>query len=208
MEIVRDGDDQWRFLKLLYYMNDVFLDPNWIFSIQGQGLFYRPDDWPQRKPLVEIAAYTLMPNHFHLILREMREGGVSCFMKKLGQSMSNHANEKYAEKGSLFQGSYRSKTISSDSYFRYVAAYVMAKNTFELYPRGGLLNAQQNFDEAWKWGVTYPFSSLGDYVGERPQKDLLKKGLLGKLFTPESFKSNARDVIQGGKWKDDLDNLE
>lgn len=199
MPITGDKEDRFRFLKLLYYMNDEYLDMNW-YRIDRRDLFFRPESWPKRKPLVAILAYTLMPNHLHLLLKEIREGGVTGFMQKLGQSMTNHHNEKYDEKGSIFQGAYRGRTIDSDEYLRYVAAYIMVKNVFELYPKGGLRGATEGFEDAWKWGTSYRFSSLGDYAGTN-QLPILERGMIADVFSSvREFKNFARDVIDGGKW--------
>jgi len=204
MNITRDESDKWRFPRLLLFMNDEFVDHNWMLLTNGQKMFQRPIGWPKRKPIVAVECFTLMQNHFHLLLRETQKGGVSNFMKKLGQSMSEHANLKYNEKGSLFQGSYRSKTIDSDIYLKYVLAYIMVKNTFELYPNGGLVEARKNFNDAWKWAITYPFSNLGEYVDCQAPSPISVGGNLKKIFeTPSKFKSFSRDVILGRKWNED-----
>ncbi len=211
LNIVEDSSDKYRFLALLYYMNDEFIDDNWIRAIYesySEGSlttlksFDRPDGWPPRKPLVKILCYTLMPNHFHLILQEISEGGVSKFMQKVGQSMTLHFNEKnnLRGKGSIFQGSYKSKTINEDMYMRYVSVYIMVKNTFELYPKGGLKGAQSNFNNAWEWAMGYEFSSLADYCGKR-ESPIIDKDILEKIFDEKNFKSFARDVFLAGKWE-------
>jgi len=200
MIITNDEADKWRFLRSLFYMNDDYFDPNWERITNGYELYYRPDSWPERKPIVKIAAFTLMPNHVHLLLKEIKKGGISIFMQKLGQSMTNHFNEKYEQQGSLFQGSYKGKTISEDTYLRYVAVYIMVKNVFELYPKGGLRGATKNFEDAWKWAEKYPFSSLGSYT-EVTSSSIVDKDVLGEIYkTPHQFKVFARDVILGGKW--------
>lgn len=209
MQIVRDLPDRWRFLRMLYLLNDTGFRPDWFFSKENESIFHRPPHWPTREPIVDLLAYTLMPNHFHLILREIKEGGSSLFMKRLGQSMTNYSNEKYKEHGSLFQGAYRSRTIAEDDYLRYVAAYVMVKNTFELYPDGGLQAGMENFDKVWDWAVEYKFSSLGDYSGNRSSSDILSQGnLLKEIFDSAMFKAYSRDVILGGKWKQGIKVLE
>jgi len=204
VDIVRDSSDYWRFLRLLFFMNDVHVDHNWMIVTNGASLFERPPQWPNRDPLVDIEGFTLMPNHFHLLIKEIKEDGVSLFMKKLGQSMSEHANMKYKEKGSLFQGSYRSRTIDSDTYLRYVAVYVMVKNVFELYPKGGLSVAKDNFEDAWKWAVEYNFSSMATFVGKnKASSTLLCNGALRDIFdNPLKFKEFSREVIESGKWQE------
>ncbi|MEK7088362.1 MAG: transposase [Patescibacteria group bacterium] len=199
MDITKNKSDQWRFVRLLFYMNNEFADENWERRTKKQGMFSWPVDLPTRRPLVKILAYCLMPNHFHLILKEIKDGGVSLFMKKLGESMTRYFNEKYQEKGSIFQGAYKSRTIDSDEYLRYVGAYVMAKNTFELYPKGGLEGAMKNFDDAWKWATDYPFCSLADYSGGREYSVILDKDLLGEIFaSAKKFK----DFCQNCKFTD------
>lgn len=201
INIVRDESDRWRFLRLLFFMNDEHFDKNWTAVTRGKGLFQRPNSWPERKPLVDILSYTLMSNHIHLLLKEIQKGGVSLFMKKMGQSMSEHANLKHKEKGSLFQGAYKSKTITTNEYLQHVAVYIMVKNVFELYPKKGLVGAQENFEDAWKWAAAYPFSSFGDYAGVRDNSLIVTKGILEEIFdTSQKFKSFSREVILGGKW--------
>lgn len=200
LPIVVSEGDKWRFVRLLFYMNDEYLDENWDQVTKRVDLFYRPDWWPERTPLVRILGYTLMSNHMHLLLQEIRTRGVSTFMQRLGQSMTNHHNEKEHQQGSLFQGSYRSRTVQSDEYLRYVAVYIMVKNTFELYPKDGLSGAVKDFEAAWDWACTYAFSSLGEYANTR-RFPIIDKGILGEIYaSPHDFKKFARQVIKGGQW--------
>ena len=57
--------------------------------------------------LVHIVGYALLPNHFHLILKEVVPGGISRFMHKFGTSYTNFFNKKYDRSGSLFQGTFK-----------------------------------------------------------------------------------------------------
>ena len=201
IDIVRDESDRWRFLRVLFFMNDEHFDKSWTAVTRGKGLFQRPNNWPIRKPLVSILSYTLMSNHIHLLLKEIQKGGVSLFMKKVGQSMTEHANLKYKEKGSLFQGAYKSKTVKTNEYLRHVAVYIMVKNVLELYPKKGLLGAQENFEDAWRWANTYSFSSFADYTGARLSSPIIEKEILAEVFdTSAGFQSFSRDVILGEKW--------
>jgi len=201
MEIIRDEADRWRFLKCLYYLNSDNYSPHiWENELYKNKvpLFEWPQNWPLRKKLTEILAFNLMPNHFHLLLREINENGISLFMHSLGISMTMHFNDKYREKGSIFQGAYKGKLIDSDEYLRQVAVYIMVKNSFELSP-GGLEKAIKNFDAAWEWSLKYQFSSLADYGGNR-KSPILDKGLLGEIFrTPKEFKNFSKDTMLGRK---------
>jgi putative transposase len=206
MDIVRDTADRRRFARLLFILNDVHQDTS-RHILDGLEQEKRKSDlrledarpsyWPEREPLVAILAWTLMPNHFHLLLQEMREGGIAKFMQRLGASMSMAFNEKYDEQGSLFQGSYKAKLVDTDEYLRYVLAYVAVKNVLELYP-GGLAKAMREYDRAWKWAIhTYPFSSLPALTGVDPSP-ILDVTHLDTLGLPgRNFKNDARDMLIG-----------
>ena len=199
LPIVQDESDRWRFLLMLNHFNDHFHSESWFRDLMDEKIantLKRASSWPKKNPLVEIEAFTLMPNHFHLILKEIQERGVSKFMHKLGTGMANHANAKYKEKGSLFQGPYKCRTISNDSYFRYVGVYVMVKNTFELFP-GGFDKACISFDNAWEWAINYSFSSLGHYA-EIFDSPVIINSFIKELFpTPKEFKNFSRDFLLG-----------
>ena len=203
LPITKDVGDKWRFVRLLYYMNDQYKNDFWERDIQNMRLLERPENWPERKPLVSIIAWVLMPNHFHLLLKEIKEGGISKFMQKLCGSMSVYSNFKYKEKGSLFQGAYKGRTVGEDSYLRRLAPYIMVKNVFELYP-GGYELAVKEFDKAWQWSLDhYPFSSFADYAGKR-NSPIIDKDIFGEIFiSPFYFKECARDMIMSRVFESD-----
>ncbi len=203
LPITRDEKDKWRFVRLLYYMNDEFKDDFWERNTTELEIFERPETWPDQKPLVKILAWTLMPNHFHLLLQEISHGGVTKFLQKLCGSMSMSFNSKYKERGSIFQGAYKSKTVGEDRYLRWLASYIMVKNVFELYP-GGLEATADNFEKAWVWANQYKFSSFVNYA-QKSDSTILQKDILGELFQENEFKSSAREIILSRTWeKDDL----
>ncbi len=75
----------------------------------------------KKDDLVTIVAYCLLPNHFHFILKEKKEGGISKFMSKLGTSYVKFFNSEYERSGALFQGRYKAKEIEN---LEVVTAYV------------------------------------------------------------------------------------
>lgn len=195
--ITRDTLDRKRFAKLLYYLNDEFRSDFWEEDLGKRPMFERPEHWPNRKPLVKVIAWTLMPNHFHLLLQEIQDGGISRFMQSVCGSMSRHFNEKYDERGSLFQGSYRGRTIDTDRYLRWVISYILVKNVFELYP-GGYDRAVREFHSAWKWGVEkYPFSGLREVICSQ-EPSIIDVGMFRDFFKSSvDFKLCSRDMILG-----------
>src|SRR3989344_3164152 len=73
--------------------------------------------------LVNIVAYCLNPNHFHFVLEQLIDGGISEFMKRLGGGYTNYFNNKNGRSGSLFQGRFKSVHIDSNEYLLHVSAY-------------------------------------------------------------------------------------
>ena len=200
--IVRDQKDKWHFVELLFYFNNKFavnnssrqrkqlkFNPN-----QPQEPFPWPEEWPSREPIVKILAFSLLENHFHLLLKEIQEGGISLFMRKIGTGMASYFNIKYKEVGALFQGSYKAKNIKGDLYLKYLSAYIQVKNPLENYP-GGFQKAMKNFEVAYAWAVRNPYCSLGDYAGSR-NSPLIDKDILGKIFSsPKEYKEFARQCL-------------
>ena len=79
---------------------------------------------PNNDVLVSIVAYCLLPNHFHLILKQESEGGISKFMQKLGTSYTVYFNNKHNRSGSLFQGKFKANLIDGDFGLPVLSVYV------------------------------------------------------------------------------------
>jgi len=200
--IVKNIQDKWHFLQMLFYFNSNYAHPNLFRELNKlwKSDFYKqfvwPLNWPERKPIVKIICFTLLGDHFHLLLKEIKEGGITMFMRKLGTGMTNYSNTKYHETGRIFQGAYKARLVDNDAYLRYLSAYILVKNVFELYP-GGLEKAAREFDKSFDFALKYSFCSLADFAGDR-RSSIIDKDLLGELFpTSKIYKEFARDCILG-----------
>ena len=74
--------------------------------------------------LVEVLGYCLNPNHFHLILKQVSDNGISKFMHKLSGGYTSYFNIKNTRSGVLFQGRFKSQLIANDNYFNKLIGYV------------------------------------------------------------------------------------
>jgi len=203
-EIVRDKKDRWYFIQSLYYFNDSNSVPH-IFRelncILGEHSFYNtlkwPNKFPKRDPLVKIHAAVLKDNHFHLILEEIREGGITEFMRKIGTGMTCRFNTKYNESGKLFQGSYKARRIDKDHYLQYLNVYIHVKNIFEMYP-GGFNKAIENFDDAYEFAKKYEYSSLSAYENGYDTKfsEIISTDWLEESFKGGKFKEFAKNCLE------------
>lgn len=74
--------------------------------------------------LVTFVAYNILDNHFHFILRQESDNGISKFMQKLLGGYTRYFNEKHKRSGSLFQGKFKSIHIHDNEYLKHLSAYV------------------------------------------------------------------------------------
>ena len=124
--------------------------------------------------LVEIYVYCLMPNHFHLALKEVSDKGTEKFMRKLCTSYVMYYNNKYNHSGTIFQGEYKSKLIDSDEYMRYLIQYIHL-NPYNIEEPDMTKPAKlEHIQEAIEYSRKYEYSSYKDYSGEkRPQNSII-----------------------------------
>ena len=89
------------------------------FKKQGEAIIE-----PNHAKLVSIIAYCLLPNHFHLVLKQESKDGISKFMQKLGTSYTMYFNTKYKRSGSLFQGKFKANLIGGDFGLPVLSVYI------------------------------------------------------------------------------------
>lgn len=168
--------DYQRFLVLLHFSNnhdpivlrDVLEKSMYRGRFSGE-IFLEPAD----KSLVDIFGYSLLPNHFHLILRQKSDTGITDFMRKLCVGYSMYYNLKYEHSGTLFQGRFKSSHINAEPYFKWIFPYVHLNPIALIEPRWqetGIESAQRAKDFLAK----YHYSSYPDYYFvERPERAIL-----------------------------------
>lgn len=165
------ADTDWNyFQRLLYLRNDAkgHIRPN-----RCKNKVLR--DIEIKEPLVHIQAYVLMPNHFHLLLSENKEGGISKFMSKLLTSYSMYVNKKYDRSGPLMCRPFRAKHVDSDEYLRWLISYIHLNPLAYIAP-DWLEQGIGSLGEARGCIHNYHFSSYIDYFGaQRDESVILAK---------------------------------
>jgi putative transposase len=175
-KVFMDEGDYERFVKLLYTANsDTSVH---LSNYQGQTLI----NIPKGKPIVSIGAWCLMPNHFHLLVKEISPDGLSLFMQKLLTGYSMYFNTKYYRRGALFEGRFKAKHLDYDQYLKYQYTYIHL-NPIGIIDSGWKKKEINNKIKAKKFLEEYKYSSYKDYTREGREEECI----LNKESFPEYF---------------------
>lgn len=163
MTIYESETDYVRFLHLLYLCNQKIPTQlgNLTRNERGRSSVY---SMVRGGPIVDVLAYCLMPNHFHLVLRECGEGGISEFMKKVATGYSMYFNHSRERTGTLFQGRFKAKHVGTDAYFNHIFSYVHL-NPAELSFGEWQTRVQEIKPLVANFVLEYPYSSCKDHFG-------------------------------------------
>ncbi len=173
-EIFEDDRDRIRFLFLILYSQS----PTTIIRPEGQVNYFvkhhvfkvdqRDTSAIVTQRFVAPMCFALMPNHFHLLIREVGETGVSKYMQKVLNGYTKYFNIKYGQSGHLFQGPFRAVHVNKNEQLLYLSAYIH-RNPSEL--RG------------WRGREhTFTWSSYFDYCNSNRWGDLLDQKALTRQF--------------------------
>ena len=184
--------DYKRFISLLYICNG---EKKVDLSEQGKNL-YELETIDRGLPLIDICAYVLMPNHFHLLVREKEEGGISSFMQKFSTGYTMYFNNSQNRTGALFQGKFKATHASEDRYLKYLISYIHL-NPIKLIEPTWKETGIAERTKAEHYLETYPHSSYIDYRGKkRIENSILNTHALPEYFkSPKSFKESITEWI-------------
>ena len=131
--------------------------------------------------IVEIGAFCLMPNHFHILIKEIVDNGIARFMQKLMTGYTMYFNKKNERAGALFSGTFKSKHINDDIYFKQVVSYIHL-NPLKLL-RDGWQESTKNTGEIENYLRQYKYSSLPTlYKIQRSENEILSNNLFENMY--------------------------
>ena len=176
--IFENRRDQKRFEQtMLYYQLD---GPKPRFSNFFKYKLFKPD--PTKK-IVEIICFCLMLNHFHFILKQLKDGGITEFISKLSNSYTKYFNTKHTRIGPLFQGEFKSVLVESDEQLLHLSRYI------HLNPLVSFL--VKDLDQ-------YEWSSYREYINAT-RGISSKEDVLGFFKSPDAYKQFVLDQAEYGK---------
>ena len=193
------GRDYDRFLALLYLSNSTKpFHINDLARGRTSGELEELFVLDRGEPLADLCAYCLMPNHFHLLVREKTKSGVSRFMQKLITGFTMYFNTRYERTGVLFQGKYKATYVDDDRYLKYLLSYIHLNPVKLIEPKWketGIANRPR----AEKFLENYQYSSWLDYSGKnRIERHILNMNALEEYYeykAPNDFKESVTDWL-------------
>jgi putative transposase len=181
-DIFLDSHDYNRFLMLMYLCNSS--KPVDIRSLFNKGRsFVEVFDIPVGSKIVDVGAWVLMPNHFHMVLKSNIDNGITDFFKKLCTGYSLYFNKKHDRSGSLFQGRFKSQHVENDEYLKYLFSYVHL-NPVKLIPGESQWKDMglKNRNNAEDFIRTYKYSSFLDYLNKgRIYENIISRSLFSDV---------------------------
>lgn len=182
--IFADKQDYLRFIHGLFEFNNKESIVNTLHYFDPKSMeinpFYIEKERKPRKLLVEILIFALMPNHFHLLIKQKKENGIIKFMQKLGTGYTMYFNKKYQRVGGLFQGRFKAALINEEAHFIHLPFYIHA-NPLDLFHYRGSTSIMEimRFLENYKW------SSFPDYIGKKNFPSVTSRELFLEFFGGE-----------------------
>ncbi len=138
----------------------------------------------ERNKFIEILAFCFMPNHIHLLVRQLRDNGTSKFMQKVGTGYAVYFNKKYKRKGHLFNR-FKAIHIADDNQLITVFNYIHA-NPISLIEPGWKEKGITDSRKVIKFLENeYRWSSLFDYLGKNNFASVTSRDFLLELMGGE-----------------------
>jgi len=208
-DIFMEDEDRFRFVHDLFEFNDKNPTINLALYLKSKNNKLKEVGLPNikrqpRKKLVEILAYCLINNHFHLLVRQKTENGITEFMRKIGTGYTNYFNNKYERTGSLFQGKFKSVNVKKDSHLMYLPIYIHLNPLdykFKEWREGKIGDPEK----AISFLNNYRWSSCMDYMGKKNFPSIIQKDfLLHRLGNEEKQKEEIFNWIKSFDSKKNL----
>jgi putative transposase len=209
--IFLDNQDHYRFIHCLFDLNN----DNHVVNSR----YYFDPEIPDLKPgtprknkearecLVDVLVFTLMPNHFHLLLRQRKKDGIQRFIQKVCVGYVMYFNKKYERSGVLFQGRFKAVEVDKNEYFQYLPHYI------HLNPLCIKGNKTGSWREAYSFLENYKWSSFPDYIGKKNFPSVTKRDMILGIFgNKATYRRNVREILREKdgnrkKWPESIHDL-
>lgn len=191
-DIFMDKNDVFRFLQSIKEFNNVEAGNDIFYINKSKKVGHSMSHKNTKEKLVNIICYCLNPNHYHFVLEQVADNGISEFMRRLGSGYTKYFNEKYKRSGTLFQGTFKAVHIESNEQLLHDSAYVNLNN-----------KVHKKFDGRKKHFVDLipNRSSWEEYIGKGNSDFCEKSIILGQFKNTEDYKKFTESSLEGIKEK-------
>ena len=141
------------------------------------------ENFLREKPLVNIIAYCMMPNHFHLLVEQRMDNGITKFLQKMTTSYTMYFNKKNKRTGALIQGVFKRSHIKSNARLLEMSRYIHT-NPIKILDRNN--TARGSLKEKL---LAYQWSSFPDYAGMHIEQPIVgnKQIIMGQFRSPKAY---------------------
>jgi len=165
----------------LYHLYNQGNNRQKLFFKRDNYLFFQQKIKTHILPFADVVAWCLMPNHFHLLLKQTKNAGIENFLQRVAGSCSHYFNTKYKRKGPLFEGRFQAIRIESDEQLLHLSRYI------HLNPYSGyVVKTLRQLED-------YPYSSFPEYIEKKEVEVCNKDIILEEFDTPKSYKKFVFD---------------
>ena len=176
-KIFIDKGDYVRFTDNLFLLNN---ESGKIRTVKN--IFSTTKKIPKQKKLVEVLKWSLLPNHYHLLLYENTDDGILEFTKRLGNAYTKYFNIKNeGRSGYVFQNRAKIIPINQEKQFLYIPFYIDINPLDLIFPDRKNISLSDN-KKALDFLRDYEWSSFKDYFGKGNRGIILNKDLFYEQF--------------------------
>jgi len=137
-----------------------------------------------RDKLVEVLAFCIMPNHLHLLLRQIKDNGIIKFMVKLETGYGGYFNRKYQRQGPLLLRRFTAVHIETEEQLKIVFVYIHTNPISLIEPKWKEMGVKDP-ERAIKFLEEYKWSSYPDYIGKKNFPSVTEREFLLKIMGGE-----------------------
>lgn len=149
--------------------------------------------------LVDVLCYTIMPNHYHLLLKERQEKGISNFIHKCNISVAKYINIKNNRSGPLFESLFKSKHITTNDYLLHLSLYIHLNPLDFLIGKQWRKHRIRNWDKIKNKLINYPYSSLKNFLDVNHEDKIIS----GKEIITDQFKNTKEYELFLREWSEE-----
>ncbi|OHA00359.1 MAG: hypothetical protein A3C07_04305 [Candidatus Sungbacteria bacterium RIFCSPHIGHO2_02_FULL_47_11] len=194
--IFLNDKEYFRAIHDLYEFNDENPADNIYYRTPSLKSYDTPCHKIKKDPLIEILAFVLMPNHYHLLIRQLKDGGIVKFMHKFGMGYAKFFNEKYQRVGALFQGPFKAILVERQAHFTHLPFYIHA-NPLDLKFPTWREQKLKNPKKAMEFLENYRWSSFPDYIGKKNFPSVTQREFLTDVCgPPKAYKKATLELLQ------------